>query len=123
VGRETGEAVGHASVFLVPDDRGLTRHAILPAIGGRAVNLLGRIELPHPCTYAADFGRLLAELGTREEALGEVWFAPSNGPVTRAEFVDLLEAELGRSIRKGVAKIKAGLEQLKDFSQELPRLP
>ncbi|OGO69311.1 MAG: hypothetical protein A2Z37_04330 [Chloroflexi bacterium RBG_19FT_COMBO_62_14] len=96
-------AIGRASDFFGPDDRGLTRYAILPATQGRPVNLLGQTDLPHTYTYVADFGRLLAELGTREEALGQVWFAPSNAPVTQAEFVDLLEAELGRSVRKRVA--------------------
>lgn len=46
----------------------------------------------------ADFGRLLATLGTRDEALGQIWFAPSNPPITQTEFVKLIEAELGRPV-------------------------
>ncbi len=47
----------------------------------------------------ADFGRLLATLGTRDTALGQIWFAPSNPPITQAEFVKLIEAELGHPVK------------------------
>jgi nucleoside-diphosphate-sugar epimerase len=96
-------AIGRASDFFGPDDGSLTRYAILPAVQGKPVNLLGRTDLPHTFTYVADFGRLLAELGTRDEALGQVWFAPSNAPVTQAEFARLLEAELGSPVKTRVA--------------------
>lgn len=92
-------AIGRASDFFGPDDGNLTGYAILPAVQGKPVNLLGRTDLPHTFTYVDDFGRLLAELGTRDEALGQVWFAPSNAPVTQAEFVRLLETELGRPVK------------------------
>jgi len=96
-------AIGRASDFFGPDDRALTAYAILPALQGKAVNLLGRTDLPHTFTYIADFGRLLATLGTRAEALGQVWFAPSNAPLTQAEFVGLIEKELGRPVKRMVA--------------------
>jgi nucleoside-diphosphate-sugar epimerase len=95
-------AVGRASDFFGPDDTALTGFAIQPALEGKAVNLLGRTDQPHTFTYVADFGRLLATLGTREEALGQIWFAPSNPPVTQAEFVKLIEAELGRPVKSMV---------------------
>jgi nucleoside-diphosphate-sugar epimerase len=96
-------AIGRASDFFGPGDRGLTRYAILPAVQGKPVNLLGRTDLPHTFTYVADFGRLLAELGTRDEALGQVWFTPSNPPITQAELVGLVEAELGHPVKTRVA--------------------
>ena len=103
-------AIGRASDFFGPDDRALTAYAILPALQGKAVNLLGRTDLPHTFTYVPDFGRLLAALGTRDEALGQVWFTPSNPPLTQAEFVGLIEAELGRPVKRMVAG--AGLLRL-----------
>jgi nucleoside-diphosphate-sugar epimerase len=96
-------AIGRASDFFGPDDRALTAYAILPALQGKAVNLLGRTDLPHTFTYVADFGRLLATLGTRDEALGQVWFAPSNAPLTQGEFVGLIETELGKPVKRMVA--------------------
>ncbi len=95
-------AIGHASDFFGPDDHALTGYAMLPAVQGRIVNLMGRTDQPHTFTYLADFGRLLAALGTREEALGQVWFAPSNPAITQAEFVKLIEADLGKPVKKMV---------------------
>jgi nucleoside-diphosphate-sugar epimerase len=93
-------AIGRASDFFGPDDTDLTGYAILPAVQGKAVNLLGCVDQPHTFTYLPDFGRMLAVLGCRSEALGQVWFAPSNPPLTQAEFVDLIAAELGKPVKK-----------------------
>lgn len=95
-------AIGRASDFFGPDDTALTGYAIAPAVKGKTVNLLGRTDQPHTFTYVADFGRLLATLGTRVEAFGQVWFAPSNPPVTQAQFVQLIEKELGRPVKSMV---------------------
>jgi nucleoside-diphosphate-sugar epimerase len=96
-------AIGRASDFFGPDDYSLTGYAITPAVQGKAANLLGRTDQPHTFTYVADFGKLLATLGTREEALGQVWFAPSNPPVTPQQFIQMVEAELGRPVKTRVA--------------------
>jgi len=92
-------AIGRASDFFGPDDTALTGYAIQPAVQDKAANLLGRTDQPHTFTYVADFGRLLATPGVRDEALGQVWFAPSNPPLTQAEFIRLIEAELGRPVK------------------------
>ena len=110
--------IGRASDFFGPDDRALTAYAILPAVQGKPVNLLGRTDLPHTFSYVADFGRLLAALGTRDEALGQVWFTPSNPPLTQAEFVGLIETELGRPVRRMVAG-PAMLRLLGLFNKEM----
>jgi nucleoside-diphosphate-sugar epimerase len=91
-------AIGRASDFFGPDDDDLTGYVILPAVQGKIANLLGRTDQPHSFTYIADFGRLLAMLGVCDEALGQVWFAPANPPLTQAEFVRLIEVELGRPV-------------------------
>ena len=95
-------AIGRASDFFGPDDHDLTSFAIMPAVQNKPVNLIGNIHQPHTFTYIADFGKLLATLGTRDEALGQVWFAPSNAPLTQAELMKLIEAELGQSIKARV---------------------
>lgn len=92
-------AIGRASDFFGPDDTALTGYAIQPAVEGKTANLMGRTDQPHTFTYIADFGRLLATLGTRDQALGDVWFAPSNPPVTQAQFIQMVEAELGRPVK------------------------
>ena len=95
-------AIGRASDFFGPEDHDLTGFAILPALKNKPVNLIGNIHQPHTFTYIADFGKLLATLGTRDEALGQVWFSPSNTPLTQAEFMKLIETELGQSIKARV---------------------
>jgi nucleoside-diphosphate-sugar epimerase len=95
-------AIGRASDFFGPDDYDLTGYAILPAVRGKAANLLGRTDQLHSFAYIADFGRLLALLGTCDEALGQVWFAPTNPPITQAEFIKLVEAGLGKPVKTRV---------------------
>ncbi len=92
-------AIGRASNFFGPYDTALTAYAILPALEGKTANLVGSDRYPHTFTYVKDYGRLLATLGMHEQALGQIWFTPSNPPITPAEFIDLLETELGRPVK------------------------
>ncbi len=92
-------AIGRASNFFGPDDTAVTSYAIRPALAGKAVNLLGRTDQPHTFSSVADFGKLLATLGTREESLGQVWFTPSPAPVTQKELVKLMDEELGHKVK------------------------
>ncbi|HKZ68496.1 MAG TPA: NAD-dependent epimerase/dehydratase family protein [Anaerolineales bacterium] len=91
-------AIGRASNFFGPDDRAMTEISIRPAVEGKRINLLGRLDQPHTFSYVLDFGKTLAILGTREEALGQVWFTPSPPPVTQVEFVKMLEEEVGHPV-------------------------
>ena len=95
-------AIGRASDFFGPYDTALTGYAILPAVQGKSVNLMGRSDQLHTFTYIKDFGSLLATLGTRADALGQVWFAPSNPPLTQAALVKHMEAELGKPVKSMV---------------------
>ncbi len=92
-------AIGRASNFFGPDDNAVTSYAIRPALERKSVNLLGRTDQPHTFSYVADFGKLLATLGTHDEALGQIWFTPSPAPVTQAELVKLMEDELGHKVK------------------------
>ncbi len=92
-------AIGRASNFFGPDDHAVTDIAIRPALLGKSINLLGRLDQPHTFSYAPDFGKLLATLGTREDALGQIWFTPSPAPITQNELVKIMEAELGKPVK------------------------
>ena len=96
-------AIARGSDFFGPYDTALTDYAIRPAVEGKTVNLLGSMDQPHTFTYVKDFGALLATLGLRDEALGQVWFTPSSPPVTQAQFVGLMEQALGRPVKSRVA--------------------
>jgi nucleoside-diphosphate-sugar epimerase len=92
-------AIGRASNFFGPDDNAVTSYAIRPALEGKSINLLGRTDQLHTFSYIADFGKLLATLGTREDALGQIWFTPSPAPVTQVELVKIMEDVLGRKVK------------------------
>jgi nucleoside-diphosphate-sugar epimerase len=96
---EIQATIGRASNFFGPEDRVVTDLAIRPALLGKTINLIGRMDQPHTFSYVVDFGKLLATLGTHDESFGQIWFTPSPAPVTQAEFVKLLEAELGAPVK------------------------
>ena len=70
-----------------------------PALAGRRANMIGRLDMPHTWTYAPDFGKALAIVGTRDEAMGQVWHVPSAPAVTQQQLVDLIGAELGKPVK------------------------
>ena len=92
-------AIGRASNFFGPDDHAVTDYIIRPAVEGKTVNMMGSLDQLHTYTYVADFGKLLATLGTSEESLGQVWFTPSPEPVTQAEIVRMLEEDVGHKVK------------------------
>jgi nucleoside-diphosphate-sugar epimerase len=91
--------IGRASDFFGRYDNAFTGYTIRLAAQGKTANLLGRVDQLHSFTYVVAFGRLLATLGTRPDALGQVWFAPTNAPLTQAAFIQLVGAELGKPIK------------------------
>jgi nucleoside-diphosphate-sugar epimerase len=71
-------AEARASDFLGPGGRSLVTDMILPAVRrGRTVTVPANVDVPHSLTYTVDAGRLLAVLGTREEAWGRAWHVPT----------------------------------------------
>jgi nucleoside-diphosphate-sugar epimerase len=66
-----------------------------PALKGETANLVGGLDVPHTFTYIPDFGRALATLGLHDEALGQIWFAPSPEPITQRELVSRIYRAAG----------------------------
>jgi nucleoside-diphosphate-sugar epimerase len=91
-------AVARGSDFFGPDDRVSAGQIFQPALQGKPVNMLGRLDQPHTFTYTPDFGKALAILGTRDEALGQAWHVPSDAPVTQRQLADLIAEEAGRPL-------------------------
>ena len=60
------------------------------ALAGKKAMWVGDLDAPHTLTYIDDFAKAMVTLGEREEALGEVWHAPSAKPITGREFIELV---------------------------------
>jgi nucleoside-diphosphate-sugar epimerase len=92
-----------ASDFFGPEDGALSPVVFGAAVSGKPANLMGRVDQPHTFSYAPDFGRTLALLGTRDEALGEIWHVPSNAPMTQAAFISMVAEIVGAPLKTRVA--------------------
>jgi nucleoside-diphosphate-sugar epimerase len=91
-------ALGRGSDFYGPGvlDSTLGERAILPALQGKPASLVGKLDLPHTYTYIEDFGKALAILGEREQALGQVWHVPSPPTLTQRELMTLFFEQIGK---------------------------
>jgi nucleoside-diphosphate-sugar epimerase len=70
---------------------------------GKPAGLLGNPDLPHTFTYIDDFGRALVTLGTRDEALGQVWHVPGTETQTTRQVVNCIAEEIGVQPKMQVA--------------------
>lgn len=97
-------AIGRASDFYGPWGRQSTagERLFVPAIRGTVAQVLGDPDQPHTYTYLGDFARGLVTLGTRDEALGQVWHVPSAETLTTRGFVDLVYGAAGNPTRMSV---------------------
>jgi nucleoside-diphosphate-sugar epimerase len=70
-----------------------------PMLAGKPADVTGRPDLPHSYAYIEDVGRAAAVLGTRDEALGRVWFAPHAPALTQRAMVEEASRQLGMKPR------------------------
>jgi nucleoside-diphosphate-sugar epimerase len=91
-------AVGRGSDFFGPGvvESAMGERAFLPALQGKAASLVGNIDLPHTYTCINDFGKALATLGERDEALGQVWHVPNAETLTTRQFMTIVFEEIGK---------------------------
>lgn len=92
-------AVVRGSDFFGPDDPIYADLFFKPALQGKRVQMLGRLDMPHTWTFAPDFGKALAIAGTRKEAMNEVWHVPSAPAVTQQQLLDLMSAQLNQPVK------------------------
>jgi nucleoside-diphosphate-sugar epimerase len=97
-------AIGRASDYYGPLARLSTagERLFLPAIRGRATQVLGNPDLPHTFTYLGDFARGLVTLGTHDEASGQVWHLPSAETLTTRRFIELVYEAAGHPAKLSV---------------------
>jgi nucleoside-diphosphate-sugar epimerase len=66
-----------------------------PMLAGKPTAIAGRADMPHSYAYIEDVGRAAAVLGTNDEALGRVWFAPHAPAITQQAMVEEACRQLG----------------------------
>lgn len=110
------------SDFFGPDDMIYTENIFVPALQGKKVNALGRLDQPHTWTYAPDFGKALAIAGTRDEALGQAWHTPSEAPRTQQQVFDAISAAIGKPVQAQVGG-KVMLSLIGLFNKTLAEMP
>jgi nucleoside-diphosphate-sugar epimerase len=91
-------ALARGSDFFGPYGQGsaMGERAFIPALKGKSASLIGNLDTPHSFTYVPDFGKTLAILGERDEALGRAWHVPNDRPdITQREFMNLVFREIG----------------------------
>lgn len=92
-------AVVRGSDFFGPEDPIYAELFFQPALNGKRVQMLGRLDVPHTWTYAPDFGKALALVGTRQEAMGQVWHVPSDNAITQQQLLDLISAQVNKPVQ------------------------
>lgn len=93
--------IGRASDFYGPrvKDSFAGEMLFAAALTGKTANLAGNLDLPHTLTYIRDFARALVILGQHDEAYGRFWHVPSAATITPRQFLQLVEAEIGRPVK------------------------
>jgi len=94
-------AIGRASDFYGPRviDSSVGEILFGAALEGKTVNQMGNLSMPHSYTYIKDFGAALVTLSEYDEALGQVWHVPNAQAVSTQQFIDLVQAEVGKPIK------------------------
>ena len=98
-------AIGRGSDFYGPRCTDSTYGEIVfgAAVAGKAMNLLGNIDLPHTVTYIKDFAKGLVVLGERAEADGQAWHVPNAPTVSTRRFVQMVADAAGTPLKTQVA--------------------
>jgi nucleoside-diphosphate-sugar epimerase len=99
---KTPVTIARGSDFFGPwaVDSLLGERVFASAVKGKAANFAGNLDAPHTATYIKDFGRAMAVLGERDEALGQVWHVPNDCPeITQRQFGEMLFREIGGPVK------------------------
>lgn len=89
-------AIGRASDFIGPEYSIGGDLTMYPALAGKTANALGDLDALHSFTYIPDFGKALAILGSRDEALGQAWHVPSPAPISQRDLLTMIYKEAGQ---------------------------
>ena len=74
-----------------------------PALAGKRVDVMGKLDVPHTFIALKDFARGMEELGEHSEAFGQAWHLPCAPTPTQRELLTLIFEEAGKPPRMGEA--------------------
>lgn len=92
-------AIGRGSDFFGPfatDAAMMGSRVFGRALAGKSAQVVGDPDRLHTYTFIDDFGKALAVLGERDEALGKAWHVPSAPAMTTRHFVEAIYRALGK---------------------------
>jgi len=94
-------AIARAADFFGPrvTESALGERAIAPLLLGKAAQVVGDPDRLHAFTYMPDLGEAMAILGTRDEAVGQVWHVPTDSTWSTRRAVERIGAAIGRRAR------------------------
>ena len=95
-------AIGRAPDFYGPLATTTTIYGdrvFYPALAGKKVSVMGKLDVPHTFIYIDDFARGLITLGAHDEAMGQVWHLPCAPTLTQRELLTLIFHAAGREPR------------------------
>jgi nucleoside-diphosphate-sugar epimerase len=83
--------IGRASDYYGPEGHNSTTgdRFFGQLLGGKPVQWLGQLDVPHTLSYLDDFAHGLVTLGERDEALGQAWHIPAAEPLTGRQYIAL----------------------------------
>lgn len=96
--------IGRASDYFGPGAvNSLAGTQVLPAaLAGKTARWAGALDQPHSHAFVDDVARVMATLGERDEALGQVWHAPAAEPLTGRQFIELAFETAGNPPKVGL---------------------
>lgn len=96
-------AIARGSDFFGPNDAVSGDLTYRPALAGKTVNAIGKLDMPHTYTFTEDFAKTLVILGERDEALGQAWHSPNAPTVTTREYLALIFKAAGTPFKASAA--------------------
>lgn len=120
-------AIGRAPDFYGPGATTTTIYGdrvFYPALAGKKVSVMGKLDNPHTFIYLEDFGKGLATLGEHEEAMGQVWHLPGAPTLTQRQLLTLIFEEIGQPPKLGETPslVVKGLARFIPVMRELEEL-
>lgn len=96
---ELRAAIARAPDFYGPQATTTTiygERVFYPAIRGKKVSVMGKLDVPHTFIYIDDFARGMITLGAHDEAMGQAWHLPCAPTLTQRQLLALIFEAAGK---------------------------